>query len=726
MKDMNSFRRRNIVLLFFSLALNTMAGKGIEQTCLTHHVLEFQFIKNLSDSLFNKGLDALKAKDTITAEQYFKASIIENDNAPAHVEIAKIYLNRNDYNSRDLAFDNFKSAVLADPTNVRYKFFYADMCKDISRISAYEQYNEILMLDSNQVDAWLNLAIMKDEDFAEYNRAAQNVDEFMGSFQYSGDKDFCEAEKYYKHVLVLDALNYAALFKLAMLYERASQYEKGIPLLKKVIDQNKGEKDTYLALGLLQYKAKQFKDCFDAYKRALELMDENEKEDFVFNSIEILLQPVIKKGQKVISDYELSEIIEQFWKISEPTSLTNDDKELLDHYSRVAFADLHFSVPQINIIGWKSDRGETVLRYGELLSLTCFKPQKNESEVLPKINAWDYRDITFGFPDKTSAGNYQFTTAADDKDKSQSQLNGEAQFYAEYLRNAHFETLEPKNEWPTFNVGYNISQFKSGIRRNHTDIYISYAMDPVDSLIRNEELFDPHLAAFFLFNSYKEELLEKQENVNSIGMQSILNPGKNRKVYPNVIGVSSPVDSGSYSLEILRGRDKNVSSNRNRFNVKKYGNFNLQISDLLVAAKIVKDKTNKCSINRGMLNILPNPVNMVSAGNPLYIYYELYNLKTNKDHVTEFEQSVDVTEYNSSIRNGLEKTVGNVLDFFGFDNEEKIGFTNSYHSKEENQQLYFKLDLTGAKPGKYIITITVTDKIAHSTASGSTIVNWLN
>jgi hypothetical protein len=334
--------------------------------------------------------------------------------------------------------------------------------------------------------------------------------------------------------------------------------------------------------------------------------------------------------------------------------------------------------------------------------------------------------MTLGFCDMASSGNFQFTAPAAATDKVQPQYSGNTQFYAENLRKVRFELFDPKYEGPRFDVDYKISQFKNQERRNHTDVYINYALNPVDSLIKNAEYIDSHVAAFFFFNQHNEEILEEKETINSLSPNSIISTTGDKQFYTNVIGVSSPADSGFYSFEILRERDKGVSSNRSGFKITKYGNFHLDMSDLLVASKIEKEKPNTYYINRGNINILPNPTNMFNMENPPYIYYELYNLKTNENQVTNFEQSVDIREYDSSTKTGLAKTIGSVLNFLGFNEEEKIGFTTVYQSKENNPQLYFQLDLTGAKTGKYLITITVTDKISNTSTSSSTIVDWIN
>jgi len=116
-----------------------------------------------SNELYKKGIEALKARDTLQAEKFFKESIRENADAPSYFELAKIYLNRNTYLSRNFAYEDLRMAVLKEPNNIEYKYLYAKICQDFARFAAFDQYYKILALDSNQVAAWIDLAEMKEK-----------------------------------------------------------------------------------------------------------------------------------------------------------------------------------------------------------------------------------------------------------------------------------------------------------------------------------------------------------------------------------------------------------------------------------------------------------------------------------------------------------------------------------------------------------------------------------
>ncbi len=122
---------------------------------------------------------------------------------------------------------------------------------------------------------------------------------------------------------------------------------KGIPYLKKLIRLYPENKDAHLYLGLLYYRTLQLDSAYYEYKKAIGLMDTQEKEDFTFNSVKVLLEPLLKNKINNISRNSLRQIIYMFWKERDPLNLTSYNERLLEHYTRVAYSNLRFSVPKL-------------------------------------------------------------------------------------------------------------------------------------------------------------------------------------------------------------------------------------------------------------------------------------------------------------------------------------------------------------------------------------------
>ena len=59
------------------------------------------------------------------------------------------------------------------------------------------------------------------------------------------------------------------------------------------------------------------------------------------------------------------EIIQKtFWKKKDPLFLTEVNERKLEHYCRVAYANLRFSRLHQGIEGWKTPQGQALIRYG--------------------------------------------------------------------------------------------------------------------------------------------------------------------------------------------------------------------------------------------------------------------------------------------------------------------------------------------------------------------------
>lgn len=719
MKGISKFKFQFLIVSSLCLSL-------FELNSLPCNTANFNFLHAYQAESYKKGIEALKAKDTLGAEKYFKESIRENGDAASHVELAKIYLHRNTYYFRDLAYENFKTAVLLEPNNIQYKYLYADICKDFARFTAYDQYKQIVDLDSNQVDAWVNLGKIKDQDFTEFDNSYRVLeDDFLAPLQEYADQDFDQAKYFYERALKIDSANYEASLKLSLLYEKTNQSQKGIPLLQKLERLNKADKDIFLCLALLYYKTSGMKKSYEEYKKALSLMNEEERKDFTFNSVKKLLEPIMGDELENLNDYELGQVIDQFWKMSDPLYLTDYNERLLEHYSRVAYANLFFSVPKMKIVGWKSDRGEIVLRYGEPLKLKRLRPQMGGMAVLLKTDIWNYSDMTFAFTDLTSSGNFQFSVPGIETDKVRSQFTGDTQFYAEYVRKARFEFYDAKFEGPKFDVDYDLAQFKSLNKRNQSDLYISYALPPIDSVIKNGRFEVAHTAAFYFFNNRTEEAINKKIKIEFMDPAGIIKiPGIGTR-YTNVLEVTSMADSGYYSFELLRDKDKGAAVKRANLRIKKFSNIRLDMSDILLASDVQTDKPEKFCINRDKVNILANPTKKFSKEEPLFVYYEVYNLKKNSSGLTNFTQNVEIKDYDSVNKSRFEKTVTDILSIFGMKGEEKIALTSNYQTAEINPHQYFQLDLSKVKTGKYLITIKINDQVSGAETSASTVIDWV-
>ncbi len=675
---------------------------------------------------YSKGMKALSRKDTASAEKYFEESIKQFADAPSLVQLGKIYLNKNTFGSRKQALENFKLAVMKSPDNIEYRYHYAKLMEDFSKCTALCEYQKIVEMDVTQSEAWLGMARIKDESFTEYNHSGTLLsDDFFASLQEYANEDFYEAEKYYNKALIFEPLNYDALLKLAQLYDKAGKSGKGIPYLLRLVDNNKADKDVYLCLGLLSYRTKKMEDAYGYYKKALELMSYEERTDFTFNSVKFMVRSTFENLPDKLDDAELKKLIEIYWKVYDPSYLTDYNERLLEHYSRVAYANLYFSVPKMGKVGWKTDRGEVMLRFGEPLTFTRIRPQMGGKSVLMKTEVWNYANgLVFGFTDFASSGNYQFSIPPGERDKLKPQFLGDSQYLIENARRIYPSSYDPKFEGPKFDAPYSIVQFRDPYKNYLTDLYVNYGFNVSDSALTEKQDYS-HEAGIFLFNKYYDDIYRSKENVNVNLSKDFFKQVDSTRLFINSMEAKLQPDSGTISFEIMRTADKGISSNRDSIKINSFPSDRLGISDLLFGYDVERGKSFSNMISRKGLNIIPNPSNSFSSKDSMFLYFEIYNLDKNNNNMTDFDQEVTITNADVRNRSGFESAVKSVLTFLKLSEEDqKTSLTSHYNTFETDPQIYFQLDMSKYPAGDYLVIITITDNVSKKRISRETVLKW--
>ena len=687
--------------------------------------MQAQISYSKDSNYYHQGIQALLKKDTLSAEKFFKESVNENSDAESLYELAEIYFNQNSIYKRVEARRLLNEAVLKEPKNIKYKYLMAEILNRISDGLAFDVYKEIIKIDSTQAKALYKLGKIKEKDFDEYHDSYFKASEVVSlSYENYAQEDFDNAEKYLTKALTYDSSLSKAYLQLSYLYEDNGEPAKGIPLLKKLETLNPNNTDAHLYLGLLFYEDNKIDSAFKEYQKALKLMTDSERVDFTFKSVKELLKPVLGDVLKKYSDEELNELINQFWEINDPLYLTGYNERLLEHYSRVAYANLRYTVKYKNIPGWETDRGETIIRYGEPLRKIRYRPTINaggRTEIFMKTDVWYYKYFTLGFSDQFMNGDYVYSEPMAGS-MYISQFAGDTPMLVDYLRKDYFEDYTPKFGGPKITVPYDIVQLKDE-NYNYTDVYVNYGLTAIDSLKKGNEYNYNHEWGLFFFDSLYNPIVQMKKRVVQL-------PGSHKvKVVPdsallvNSLKMTVYPETGTLAFEIIRKFDKGVSSNHFKFKAKKFIPYDLGMSDIILASKAGINNPSFATITRGNIGLLPNPTNTFTRNEPLFIYYELYNLKLNDKGFNNYEQKLVLEKENKS--SSLSKTVNSLLNIVGLGKKkEEVIVTTKYQTQGKDPRMHFQLDMNSYQPGNYILTIIVKDNLSGKEVRSKTILHY--
>jgi len=674
------------------------------------------------NNFHQQGLIALHEKRVDEAEKLFKYSSNEFSYAPSYFELAKLEYSRNNLQSRVKSRKYIQKAIWKDPKNVDYRLLQAELMSFFSNKMAYDVYEEILEIYPDCVDALYNMGKIKEEEFYEfYKSVMQDQFEPSLSFDFFAYEDFIKAERLLKKTIRHDPEKIEAYLHLSYLYEEVGELERGIPLLQQILKIDSTNKDAHLYLGYLCYKTGRHDSSLLSYTKALELMNEQEEENFNINSARLFV------GMDDDKKVKIKNLLNKFWQSNDPLYLTDYNERLLEHYSRVAFSNLRFTVEDQNLLGWQSDRGEIVVRYGEPTNRIRFRPYINaggKTAVMLKTDVWFYPDKVFGFTDDYWTGNYRFSSPKI-KGSLFSQFQYDTHTYAQDLRRLNPEDYVPKFKGPTFDVPFHLVQFKNldDEINDNTQLYLYYAMDVTGKFEFNNKYKLEHKCGLFLLDLESNKQAEQIDEIIYLSSDRELKFNDYEKYWVNSMLMESKADTGIIAFEIIRNEDEAVSTNHFEYSIKEFSNKEFAISDILLATDVRSSLSNEGVIARRKLEILPNPTQTFTKANKIFIYYEAYNLNLDDKNKADFEQRITIknAEENSVVED-IFASIGNLFGAGGSDDQ--ITLTTNYQSFEKNAQVYLQIDMNAYIPGDYIVSVTVEDKLTGEEASSETILRW--
>ena len=141
-----------------------------------------------------------------------------------------------------------------------------------------------------------------------------------------------------------------------------------------------------------------------------------------------------------------------------------------------------------------------------------------------------------------------------------------------------------------------------------------------------------------------------------------------------------------------------------------YSGDELLISDLKLANLIAPSGVQGPFVRKG-LNITPNPGRLYIRENPVYVYYEVYNLTPDREKKTAYEILYEIQPADGSAPRGWsargQRDMQTVM----------MAFSGAGNSTEDRE--YTSLDTSGLPRGEYVLTVTLTDLNGGSSVSKS-------
>ncbi|MFC1553466.1 tetratricopeptide repeat protein [candidate division KSB1 bacterium] len=530
---------------------------------------------------------------------------------------------------------------------------------------------------------------------------------------------------YNKKILDIDPKNRDALYRIGLIFFNQGNFTEFAEIFEELINEHPDDKDGNLFLGLAYFRLKDYDLAFEYFDYAKVIMDDEELK--VFSNTGYLKEGGLDEENIQISDPET----DNFWKSRDPLYLSEFNEREMEHYCRVAEANLRFSVPGKDIQGWKTDRGKILIKYGnpdkkknfansdilDIDSLGKFRKyffdkyeivvQTDFDRDYRKHDYWYYPDFTFMF----EAG--AFDEKNDYKLGGMTGLNFEE--IAHEVEKDYPELYEYKPKGLFIDFPYDHASFRGEEGKTQLEFYFGIPVnrivfdkfDEVYSGACRTGVFLHDLEWNAVIEDIQEQNLEAEVSKIDTSSDAILTGG-----------YSYLIDPGEYfcSVEMQDIYSDNTGFYKDTLSVEKFGFEELQISDILLAGGISQKEQGQ-PVTRSNLEFTLNPRRFYRTGEPIFIYYEIYNLFIegalgNNNFTVEYsiqfagEEKYSVTEAIKSlfVNEQLYKDI-------------TTEFTNRGTGQSEN--MYLRIDHDLDKSGPYSLTLKITDNLSGKTTERS-------
>lgn len=618
--------------------------------------------------------------------------------AKAYHRLALIYMAEGTVHGRFKATFELERARKLAPTNIEFLFDEAllNLKKGFS-YQAEKQFKKITKLDPENYQAYFQLALLKEESMLHYQDmiSVEPGSDGIILMQSFAQKLKEEAADYYKAAIAMHPTFADAYYRLALIYYEFGDLQPMVQLLESAVQIIPSDKNCHLFLGFAYQNIGDFQRAAQEYQSAKRIMLPDELE--IMESLNPILTPDQTKHYQTITATEEKEALHSaFWRSRDPFYLTDENERELEHFSRIAYANLRFSYHEKKIEGWQTDRGKVLIRYGKPDMRYRTRPYigaftgNGRNPLNHSKEFWVYPQFHFVFEDRFLSGNYSFAWG----DRPE---NDYKEIYKEIIKKVpDYYQLIPDSQ--TFDIPLDIVAFQG--QNGKTELEFCYGI-PIRAIESRGNNF--HLQhGLFLFDKSWRPVVQRSQDVAFPASETVA--VNSSSYYNDRERIELAPGDYYFAFEFEDRRSTKRASIHQSIAVDTFSFQKFEMSDVLFATELIPPSLN-VPPSRSDFKITPNPLRIYRKGEPVIIYFELYQLRTGTDEQTRFQIEYQIGIDFQSLPSltklmtnmGLKKRTGEVTSSYEFSG----GSATELH--------YQKIMLDPNLTGKIVLAVKATD-----------------
>jgi len=596
------------------------------------------------------------------------------DYAPAYYEMGNLYMRQMSLQGRIQAHSALKKAIWLDRGNVDYQLALGQLLwLQGFWANAHRHYEKVLELfpESAQASYWVGYYKLKQFMLYKDRARSANLDQWSGY----AEEDRMEALSSLNRSIQLDPGFRDAHHLLGLAHYEMDHPQGLVDVSQHLLRQDPSDRHALLFCGLGYQAMGKMKKAHDAYSAALVRMAPSERG--TMESIDVLtgeeqtaglpsLSPVRAGSGRPgvwVEDPERA----RFWRSQDPLHLTEYNERRMEHYGRVAYANLRFSLPWKGILGWHTDRGKAYIKFGRYLH------RSTAIGGVQWVETWHYETFRVSFASVPETGEWYLGSGIgrgsylpklepirarpgegwmDAVERMEEQHHG----YFRQMRELGEGLSRPSSRHvyehtpPRFvdpfryqkhSLPHQVAAFREG---DSIRVELAYAL-PLDRMRGPVSGDSVHVEdGLFLFDG------EWKETFRSIKAGAVAwppPPGLQARPVDSLRGDHLPVTRrvhvtpGHYHAVVeVWSRDTNAIGTFQESRDFTYPDTTLGVSDLLLASRV--SARSPLPEGRDDLEIRANPLRTYGRDEPVYVYFEVYDLARDEFGRTDYEISYQV------------------------------------------------------------------------------------
>ena len=512
----------------------------------------------------------------------------------------------------------------------------------------------------------------------------------------SGELDFHKAEEHYRLAIAAEPGHANAVLGLLGLLVDAERLEEMVRVARAARVAGAWSPRIPMALGLALHRLGRDEEAEAVFDSALARLDSAEYHEMT--SLELITR---KEDRPAVASLGTTggEVATTFWQAADPLRLTRVNEARLEFLSRVTHADLRFSAPEFGQLGWKTDRGNIMIRYGPPPRVASFPPEGSVAsggDQLGRVTTvWWYpeTDLRFVFVGPP-AMNY-------------ARFSGDFRSYAE---NAAYTApmILGSGAMPLRidTVAVQVARFRG--EGDAVDVSV-FADVPTRRMLRQVDVSQALLETSLWLGDGR--LRTVSESRDSSVVRADARDGATARAWRR----SLRPGEYHYRVEALQPASARAARGAARFTAEPFPAGALSTSDILVGRRMVLRDGVEAPRSRDDYLIVPNATLTFAPRDTAHLYWENYGVA--RDSTGSGRIRVELALHLRALERAnvaVIRVIGGVADAVGLtpegDDRVLLRFDRTVALDSRDRVAnYLALDLGDAPFGAYTLELTVTD-----------------